>query len=418
VGAVSKPDPSRDALIARDALDPLAPLRESFDLPPGLIYLDGNSLGALPKRTAARVGEVVDIEWGAGLVRSWNTHDWIGAPGRVGAKIAPLIGAAAHEVVVADSTSVNLFKLVCGALGLRPDRRVILTEPGNFPTDLYVLQGIANLLGNRVELRLRPRAELADAIDEETAAVILTHVHYKTAERWPMDEITARAHRRGALAVWDLSHTAGALALDLNAVGADLALGCGYKYLNGGPGAPSFVFVAERWQEALASPLAGWMGHAAPFDFVDDYRPAPGVRRQLCGTPGILGLAALEAGIDVFAGVDMGEVEAKGLALGDAFIDLVETRCDFANLTLESPRETARRGSHVSFRHPDGYAIMQALIDRGVIGDFRAPDILRFGFTPLYLRFVDVWDAVETLRGVLASGEYRDPRFNRRAAVT
>jgi kynureninase len=415
---MSKSDLSRDDLVARDALDPLAPLRDSFDLPPGLIYLDGNSLGALPRRTAARVGEVIDIEWGAGLVRSWNTHDWIGAAARVGAKIAPLIGALAHEVIVADSTSVNLFKLVCGALGLRPERRVILTEPGNFPTDLYVLQGIAALLGGRVELRLRTRAELADAIDEDTAAVVLTHVHYKSAERWPMAEITARAHDQGALAVWDLSHSAGALALDLRAAGADLALGCGYKYLNGGPGAPSFVFVAERWQEALASPLSGWMGHAAPFDFVDDYCPAPGVRRQLCGTPGILGLAALEAGIDVFAGVDMAALEAKGLALGDAFIDLVEARCGFANLTLASPREGSRRGSHVSFRHPDGYAIMQALIDRGVIGDFRAPDTLRFGFTPLYLRFVDVWDSVETLRQVLAGGEHLDPRFSRRTAVT
>jgi kynureninase len=418
VSAMPKPASSRNDLVARDALDPLAPLRDSFDLPPGLIYLDGNSLGALPRRTAARVGEVVDIEWGAGLVRSWNTHDWIGAAARVGAKIAPLIGASAHEVIVADSTSVNLFKLVCGALGLRPERRVILTEPGNFPTDLYVLQGIVALLGGRVELRLRTRAELADAIDEDTAAVVLTHVHYRTAERWPMAEITARAHGRGALAVWDLSHTAGALSVDLHAAGADLALGCGYKYLNGGPGAPSFVFVAERWQEALASPLSGWMGHAAPFDFVDDYRPAPGVRRQLCGTPGILGLAALEAGIDVFAGVDMAALEAKGLALGDAFIDLVEARCGFANLTLASPREGSQRGSHVSFRHPDGYAIMQALIERGVIGDFRAPDTLRFGFTPLYLRFVDIWDAVETLRQVLDSEEYRQPRFSRRAPVT
>ncbi|HLZ84012.1 MAG TPA: kynureninase [Caulobacteraceae bacterium] len=409
---------SRDELVARDAADALAPLRGGFDLPPGLIYLDGNSLGALPRRTAAQVGEAIEIQWGAGLVRSWNTHDWIGAPARVGAKIAPLIGAAADEVIVADSTSVNLFKLVCGALGLRPDRRVILTEPGNFPTDLYVLQGIAGLLGSRVELRVRPRAQLADAIDRETAAVVLTHVHYKTAERWPMAEITARAHEQGAIMVWDLSHSAGALTLDLHAAGADLALGCGYKYLNGGPGAPSFVFVAERWQEALATPLSGWMGHAAPFDFGDDYRPADGVRRQLCGTPGILGLAALEAGIDVFDGVDMAALEAKGLALGDAFITLVERRCGFAGLALASPREPARRGSHVSFRHPDGYAIVQALIARGVIGDFRAPDILRFGFTPLYLRFVDVWDAVEALRDVLATGEYRDPRFAERAAVT
>jgi kynureninase len=393
-------------------------LRDAFALPPGVIYMDGNSLGALPRRTAARVGETIETQWGAGLVRSWNSHDWIDAPSRVGAKIAPLIGAAAHEVIVADSTSVNLFKLVCGALGARPDRRVILSEPGNFPTDLYILQGIAGLLGGRVELRLRARGDLANAIDSDTAAVVLTHVHYKTAERWPMAEITARAHDQGALTVWDLSHSAGALAIDLTAAGADLALGCGYKYLNGGPGAPSFVFVAQRWQEAIASPLSGWMGHAAPFDFGDDYRPADGVRRQLCGTPGILGLTALEAGVDTFAGVDIAELESKGLALGDAFIELVEARCAFADLVLASPREARRRGSHVSFRHPDGYAIMQALIDRGVIGDFRAPDTLRFGLTPLYLRFVDVWDAVETLRAILADGEYRDPRFARRSAVT
>ena len=418
MNAMSKSGVSRADLVERDAADPLAPLRDGFDLPPGVIYLDGNSLGALPRGTAARVAGAIEEQWGVGLVRSWNTHDWIGAPARIGAKIAPLIGAAADEVIVADSTSVNLFKLVCGALGLRPDRRVILAEPGNFPTDIYVLQGIAGLLGGRTELRLSPRATLADAIDEDTAAVVLTHVHYKTAERWPMAEITARAHARGALAIWDLSHSAGALALDLNAARADLALGCGYKYLNGGPGAPSFVFVAERWQEALASPLSGWMGHAAPFDFVDDFRPAPGVRRQLCGTPGILGLAALEAGVDLFAGGEMAALEAKGLALGDAFIDLVETRCGFAGLALASPREAARRGSHVSFRHPDGYAIMQALIARGVIGDFRAPDILRFGFTPLYLRFADVWDAVEILRDVLARGEHSDPRYARRAAVT
>ena len=402
----------------RDHADALAPLRNQFDLPPGVVYLDGNSLGALPRRTAGRVRETIDLEWGDGLVRSWNAADWIGAPARVGAKIAPLIGAAPDEVIVADSTSVNLFKLVCGALALRPDRRVILTEPGNFPTDLYVLQGIVALLAPRVELRIRPRGELANAIDEETAAVVLTHVHYKTAERWPLAEITALAHGHGALTVWDLSHSAGELAVDLSAAGADLALGCGYKYLNGGPGAPSFVFVAKRWQEALSSPLSGWMGHAAPFDFVDEYAPAPGVRRQLCGTPGILGLTALEAGIDVFAGLDMNDVEAKGLALGDAFIALVEARCGSAALVVDCPRVAAKRGSHVSFRHPDGYAIMQALIANGVVGDFRAPDTLRFGMTPLYLQFVDVWDAVEIRRDVLASGEYRVPRFTRRAAVT
>jgi kynureninase len=405
-------------MAARDAADALAPLRAAFDLPPGVIYLDGNSLGALPRATAGRVADVVTRQWGADLVRGWNTHDWIGAPERVGAKIAPLIGAKTHEVAVADSTSVNLFKLVCGALSLRPGRRVILTEPGNFPTDLYILQGIEALLEGKVEVRARPRAELPGAIDEDVAAVVLTHVHYKSAERWPMAEITALAHAHGALAVWDLSHSAGAVALDLNGAGADLALGCGYKYFNGGPGAPSFVFVAERWADRIATPLAGWMGHAAPFDFVDAYRPAPGIRRQLCGTPGILGLAALEAGIDVFDGLDMAAVEAKGLALGDSLIALIEARPALRDLVLASPREPAARGSHVSFRGPDGYAIMQALIARGVIGDFRAPDILRFGCTPLYLRFTDIFDAVEILAEVVDSGEYRQERFRRRAAVT
>ncbi len=409
---------TRADLAAADVGDALAGVRERFILPEGVIYLDGNSLGALPRATAARVQDLVVRQWGRDLIRSWNSHDWIGAPARIGGKIAPLIGAGADEVIVADSTSVNLFKLVTGALSLRPGRRVILTEPGNFPTDLYILQGVSDLLGERVELRVRSREALPDAIDDDTAAVVLTHVHYKTAERWPMAAITARAHAHGALAVWDLSHSAGALALDLNRDGADIALGCGYKYLNGGPGAPSFVFVARRWQDRMAPPLSGWMGHADPFGFGDDYRPASGIRRQLCGTPAMLGLAALEAGVDEFGGLDMAQVEAKGLALGDAFIALVEARCADAGWQLASPRASAARGSHVSFRHPDGYPIMQALIARGVIGDFRAPDILRFGFTPLYLRFVDIWDAVETLRAVIDTGEYRDPRFSARATVT
>jgi kynureninase len=408
----------RADLAARDAIDALAPAREAFALPPGVIYLDGNSLGALPRATAGRLADVAERQWGVDLIRGWNTHDWIGAPARIGGKIAPLIGAAPDEVIVADSTSVNLFKLVCGALSLRPGRRTILTEPGNFPTDLYILQGLAALLGDRVRLQTVPREALPAAIDDDTAAVVLTHVHYKTALRWPMADIGALARERGALTVWDLSHSAGALAIDLNASGADLALGCGYKYLNGGPGAPSFVFVARRWQAAIASPLSGWLGHADPFDFSDDYRPAPGIRRQLCGTPGVLGLAALESGLDLFQDLDMAAVEAKGLALGDVFIRLVEERCGFAGLTLASPREASARGSHVSFSHPEGYPIMRALIDRGVIGDFRAPDILRFGLTPLYLRFVDIWDAVETLRDVLASGAWRDPRHAVRAAVT
>lgn len=409
---------TRPALAALDAADPLGALREAFALPEGLIYLDGNSLGALPRATAGRVADLVTRQWGRDLIGSWNAHAWIDAPARIGAKIAPLIGAAADEVVVADSVSVNLFKLACGALDLRPGRRILLAEAGNFPTDLYILRGIERLLQGRAQVRTCSRDALAGAIDDDTAAVILTETHYKSAERWPMAEITAAAHSRGALAIWDLSHSAGALSVDLNGVDADLAVGCGYKYLSGGPGAPSFLYVAKRWHGLFASPLWGWMGHAAPFDFAEGYAAAPGITGGLCGTPGMLGMAALEAGVDLFHGLNMTVVEAKARALGDTFIALTEARCDVAGLALASPRDGARRGGHVSFRHPHGYAIIQALIARGVIGDFRSPDILRFGFAPLYVRHVDVWDAVEALRQVLDSGEYRQPRFGRRATVT
>jgi kynureninase len=410
--------PTRADLAALDAADPLARFRDQFVLPAGVIYLDGNSLGALPKAAPARLDQVAEEEWGSQLIRSWNSRGWIEAPRRVGDKIARLIGAGPGEVVACDSTSVNLFKALAGAVSLRPGRRVILTEAGNFPTDLYMMQGLAALLGGGVEVRAVAREALRGALDEDVICVALTHVHYKSAERWPMAEITALAHAKGALAIWDLSHSAGAMAVDLNGAGADLAVGCGYKHLNGGPGAPAFIFVAERHQAAIRSPLTGWMGHAAPFDFVDDYAPAPGIDRQLCGTPAILSLAALEVGIDLMLQADMAALEAKAAALGDAFIALVEDRCAGLGLTLASSREGARRGAHVVFAHAEAYAVMQALIDRGVIGDFRAPDILRFGLTPLYLRFVDVFDAVEILRDILATGAHLDPRFSARNAVT
>jgi kynureninase len=409
---------TRADLAALDAQDPLADVRARFRLPAGVVYLDGNSLGALPAATAAHMAEVVERQWGEDLIRSWNVHEWIKAPRRLGARIAPLVGAGAHEAIVADSTSVNLFKLVAGALALRPGRSNIVTETGNFPTDLYVLQGLEALLGGRAALKAVPRGEVSAAIDQDTALVVLTHVHYKTGERWPMAEITRLAHEKGALVLWDLSHSAGALAIDLRGANADLAVGCGYKYLNGGPGAPSFVFVAERHQPGLASPIWGWMGHAAPFEFGDDYAPAPGILRQLAGTPSILALAALAAGLDTFEGVDLRAVEAKARSMGDILIELIESRCAGLGLTLASPRDAAVRGSHVSFAHPHGYAVMQALIARGVIGDFRAPDILRFGLTPLYLRFADLWDAVEQLRDVLETKEHEQARFRRRLAVT
>jgi kynureninase len=401
---------------ALDADDPLARFRDAFVLPDGVIYLDGNSLGPLPRATSRRLAQVVESEWGQGLITSWNAAGWINAPQRVGAKVARLIGAKPDEVVVADSTSVNLFKLAAGALSLRPGRRTLITESGNFPTDAYVLEGVAALAG--ATLKVLPSDEVLDAIDEDTAAVVLTHVHYKTARRWAMDALTAAAHARGALMLWDLSHTTGALAADLNAAQADLAVGCGYKYLNGGPGAPAFLFVAERHQAAIRSPLSGWMGHAEPFAFEDGYRPAPDIRAMLCGTPAILGLAALETSLDLQLQASPRAVEKKGQALCRLFIELVESHCAGHGLVLTGPRDMAERGLHVSFAHPEAHAIVQALIARGVIGDFRDPDIARFGFSPLFLSHAQIWDAVEILREVLASRAYERPEYRARAAVT
>lgn len=399
-----------------DREDPLARYRDAFSLDPEMIYLDGNSLGALPKATADHVARVIAKEWGEGLIRSWNTHDWIGAPQRIGAKIARLIGARPGEVIATDSTSVNLFKLVGAATMVDPARRTILSEQGNFPTDPYVMEGLEALVGRKVRLRLASAETLVSAIDQDTAAVVLTHVHYAAGRRWPMAQITNAAHAKGALMIWDLSHSAGALAVDLNGVGADMAVGCGYKYLSGGPGAPAFLFVAERHQSMIRSPLSGWMGHEAPFAFEDAYRPAVGIDRFLCGTPSILGLAALEAGVDLLGEADMTGVEAKGLALPELFIAQARSRCP--GLPLASPVEAEDRGLHLCYRHADAYAVMQALIERGVIGDFRAPDLLRFGFSPLYVSYRDVWRAVEILAEVLESGAFDDPRHRRRAAVT
>jgi kynureninase len=403
--------------LALDAADPLAALRDRFALPAGVIYLDGNSLGALPKATAGRLQAAIQGEWGEGLIRSWNAADWIGAPQRIGAKIARIVGAQAHETIAADSTSVNLFKLLTAALKARPGRTVILTEPGNFPTDLYIAQGAGALLGE-VQVRTVARDGLIAAMDQDVAVVMLTHVHYKTGEMFDMAAITAAAHARGALMLWDLSHSAGAVPVALNAAGADLAIGCGYKYLNGGPGAPAFLYVADRHHERLVSPLTGWMGHAAPFAFSDDYAPGQGVTRFLCGTPGVLAMTALEVGVDLMLEADAAALFAKSRALGDLFIALIDQRCDGFGLELVSPANALRRGSHVSYAHADGYAMMQALIAQGVIGDFRAPDVLRFGLTPLYTGYADVWRAVDVLAAVLAERRWDSPAFRVRAAVT
>ena len=408
---------TREACEAMDRSDPLAFARVRFALPPGVIYLDGNSLGPLPRATADALAQQVQVAWGQGLIRSWNTAGWIDAPLRIGTRIARLIGAGADEVAVTDSTSVNLFKLASAAVALRPGRRVILSEPGNFPTDLYMLQGLCRQLGGAVELKCVPRDEIAAALDDTVAVLVLTHVHYTSGEMFDMAGLTARAHAAGALTLWDLSHSTGAVPVDLSAAGADLAVGCGYKYLNGGPGAPAFAYVARRHQADLRQPLSGWMGHAAPFAFVDDYQPAEGIARMLCGTPSVLAMTALDCGIATFDGVEMAAVRTKSMSLSSLFLDLLEARLP-GLFELVSPRNAADRASHVSLAHPDGYAIMAALIAAGVIGDFRAPDRLRFGFTPLYLSHADVFDAVETLVRIMQTESWRDPRFAVRQAVT
>jgi kynureninase len=405
-----------DEARARDAADPLAASRTRFDLPEGVIYLDGNSLGVLPSATMARMETVVRREWGRDLIGSWNTADWIGAPSRIGDRIAPLIGAGPGEVIVADSTSVNLFKLLAAALADRPGRRTILSEPGNFPTDLYMASGVAAFMG--ATLKTVSADRIVEAIDADVAVVLLTHVHYKTARKLDMAAITAAAQAAGALTLWDLSHSVGAVPVDLNGSGADLAVGCGYKYLNGGPGAPAFLYVAERHQARLRSPLSGWMGHGAPFDFDDAYHPAPGIGRFLCGTPPILGMAALEEGVALFDDVEFAAVVEKSVALSTLLIEQVETRCAGFGLELVTPRDPAARGSHVSFRHPEAFALCQALIEQGVVGDFRAPDILRFGLTPLYLGYADMWEAVERLYDILANRHWQDPRFRVAKRVT
>jgi kynureninase len=405
-------------LEALDRDDPLRTVRDAFVVSDGIVYLGSNSLGPLPREAPARLQEVAAQQWGQDLVRGWTTHDWIGAPQRVGDKIARLVGAGPGEVMVSDSTSVNLFKMLSAACRLRPGRSVVLTEPGNFPNDLYVAQGFQALSSGRIGLHLVPADQIEAAIDEQVAVVLLTHVHYKSSAVHDMARITARAHAQGALTLWDLSHSAGAVPVDLNAAQADFAVGCGYKYLNGGPGAPAFLFVAQRHQVAAVTPITGWMGHARPFDFVDDYAPAPGIGRFLAGTPPILGIAALEVGVDLMLRADSRRRVDKSRALTELFVALVESRCAGQGLQLASPRDATARGSHVAFRHPQGYAVMQALIARGVIGDFRAPDLMRFGFSALYNRHTDAWHAAETLREVLQTAVWDQPELRQRHAVT
>jgi kynureninase len=400
---------------ALDRADPLAPLRDRFNLPEGVVYLDGNSLGALPKAVGVRMNEVVALQWGRDLITSWNVHDWIDLPRRVGDRIAPLIGAAPGTVMVADSTSINIFKLLAVALDQRPGRRVIVTEANNFPTDVYIAGGIASLLGQGHEVRVVPPEGLADAMTSDVAVALLTEVNYRTGARLDMKALTTKAHEVGALVIWDLCHSACAMPVELAGANADFAVGCGYKYLNGGPGAPAFAYVAPRHLDGLRQPLTGWMGHATPFDFAPDYRPANGIDALRVGTPSILGMGALDAALDAFEGVDLAAVKAKADALFDLLVGEVERRCP--ELELLTPRDPSLRGTQVSLRHTDAYAVMQALIARGAIGDFRQPDIIRLGLTPLYLRFADVYRAAEILGEIMETKAWDRPEFKRRAKV-
>lgn len=412
-----------DTVRALDSDDPLAGFRERFVLPDGVIYLDGNSLGALPKAVPERVSAMLHEEWGRHLIGGWLKDGWMEKPLVLGDRMARLVGAAAGEVAVVDTTSINVFKLLSAALAMRPERTVILSNAENFPTDLYMAQGLIRQLGAGHELRLVPETEIEDAIDDTVAVVMLTETNFKTGAVFDMGAVTRAAHAAGALTLWDLAHSAGAFPVDLNGTAADFAVGCSYKYLNAGPGGPAWMFVARRHQEAAHQPLTGWLGHDRPFDFDLEYRPADGIRRHVCSSPGVLGLVAFEAALDLMLEADMTAIRAKSVALGDLFIQLVEQECGDAGFRLISPRAAGLtppwiRGSQVSFAHPDGYGIVQALIARGVVGDFRDPDVMRFGFAPLYQRYEDVWHAIAHLRAVLDGGEHLAEVYRERASVT
>jgi kynureninase len=409
---------TRAAALALDAADPFAAKRDLFVLPEGMIYLDGNSLGPLPKNVAARVARAVEVEWGQTLIKSWNQHGWFDLARRIGDRIARLVGAAPGTVIASDTISVNLFKVLAAALQLNRERKVILTDSGNFPSDLYIAQGLKALLGNGYELRIVAPEAVESAISDDVAATMLTDVDYRTCRLHDMKAITARAHAKGALAVWDLSHSAGAIPVELALAGADFAVGCTYKYLNGGPGAAAFLYVQPELQDKISPTLAGWWAHEAPFAFDLDFRPAPGIARMQCGTQAILSMAALDAALDVYDDVDMTRLREKSKALCGQFIELVEARCGKHGLALAGPRDLDQRGSHVSFSCPEGYAVMQALIAHGVVGDFRAPDKIRFGFTPLYAGYAEVWDAVDILARILDGRLWDKPQFLAKKAVT
>jgi len=402
-----------------DRNDPLADKRLEFALPGNIIYLDGNSLGALPSVALERSHHVMEQQWGRNLVTSWNTHQWIDLPTKVGEKIAPLLGAACGQVICCDSTSVNLFKLLCTALGMQQNRRVVVSQKDNFPADLYMAQGLSQISqGNYCELEVFEDTDLEARLDATVAVLMLTHVNFRTGKLHDMRRLTELAHEKGILVIWDLAHSTGALPLMLDEWGVDFAVGCGYKYLNGGPGAPAFIYAAERHHPSIKQPLSGWMGHAAPFAFAQNYQAAPGVQQFLCGTPPILSMSVMDAALSVFEDVDMQVLRNKSIGLSELFLQLVEGSEAMHELKLISPRERRERGSQLAFAHPKAFSICQALIERGVIADFRAPDVLRFGFAPLYLSYQDIWKAVHTLTGIMTNKIYHGDKYSQPQKVT
>lgn len=411
--------PDLTAIEAMDAADPLRAMRDRFVVPEGLVYLDGNSLGAASPAAFAELEQAAKVEWGRDLIRSWNKAGWFEMPLVLGDRIGKLVGAAPGQTVVADTTSINIYKALHAAMSLRPDRTIIVAEGSSFPTDLYITEGVLSTRpGATLRLEGVDAPSIEDLIDENVAVVLVNHVNYKSGELRDMAALTKRVQDAGAVVVWDLCHTAGALPIDLDGANADFAVGCSYKYLNGGPGAPAFIYVAQRHLAEARQPLSGWWSHARPFAFEQGYAADAGIRRFQCGTQCILSMRALKGALDIWDDVDMHALRRKSVALTDLFIQLVEAKCEGLGLTLESPRDSSRRGSQVAFRHDNAYAVMQALIERDVIGDFRAPSTLRFGFTPLYIGFKDVWTGVEVLEDILRSDAWKDERFAVKAAVT
>ena len=411
---------TREDFIKLDTLDPIKKAREEFSLPKDVIYFDGNSLGPLPKNTIKSLDSVIQREWGDGLVRSWNDEKWINLPRNLGNQIAPLIGANEGEVIVVDSTSVNLFKVLSSALMLNKNRKVIVSEAANFPSDLYILEGVNNMFGESYERCLIDEGddEIEKYIDSSTAVVVLSHINYKTGRITDIKKITTFAHEKGALVVWDISHSVGVFPMNLHDLGVDFAVGCTYKHLNGGPGAPGFLFVHSSLIEKVSQPLTGWLGHIKPFDFEVEYKPANDINKFICGTPPIIAYKAIESGLEIFKDLSIIEIREKSIKLSEMFIQLIQQECTEFCFMLFSPKNSEQRGSQISFLHENAYSIIQALISHGIIGDYREPNIMRFGISPLYMRFEDVWNAITCLREIMQTGEWQSEKFKNKNYVT